>query len=620
MRRADPALKQLAIVLSVSAVCLPSSAQTSSAQELEQVIVTANRTAQKAGDMLSDTVVISSEEIQRSGQTSLVDLLHARRGIEITRNGGPGNNASVFLRGSNSNQVVLLIDGVRSVSSTGGTPDWSTVPLSSIDHIEVVLGPLATLYGADAVGGVIQVFTKKGSGAPRLSASAGAGSYGEQVITASVAGATSGEHTVRYALNASSEKADGFSAKLPGAKINPDDDGYDKRSVSGQASWALAKGQEIGLSFLNSRNEAQYDSSATYDSRTINELNTYSIYSRNQLTTNWTSLLQVSRSYTNGYTDNGTAPSIFNSRQDVASWQNDIKFGNDLLQVIAEHRLEDVSSTETALNRERTTDSLALAYQHRQGAHLISASARVDDNSDYGNHTTASVGYGYNFNSAWRIATSYGTSFRAPTFNELYYPGYGVTTNRPEKGKNAEIGLHYDDGKSTFNAVYFHNHISDLLMTAPSAECPAGYTFGCAKNVEDALLQGISLSAGTKLGSHFVLNGSLDLQNPRDETTDKLLQRRAKVHGNVSLDYVAGAWSAGSDIVFSSYRYDDAKNTASKRLGGYTLFNLHATYQVNKDWQAFARWNNVFDKSYVLAQGYQTAGSNVFVGMRYGFN
>jgi vitamin B12 transporter len=618
-RRVPATFRPLAVALSVSAVFSSSSfAQTSTDQQLESVVVTATRTPQKAGDVLSDTVVISAEQIAQSGQTSLVDLLQQQRGVEIARNGGAGTTASVFLRGSNSNQVVLLIDGVRSASSTTGQPIWSTVPLSDIDHIEIVLGPLATMYGADAVGGVIQVFTKKGSGAPHLSFSVGAGTYGEQVETASVSGSTGGGHAVRYSLNASHEKADGFSATLPSAgpfSYDPDKDGYEKKSIGGQFSWNLAKGHEIGFSFLNSHNEAQFDTGPSFDARDTSDVNTYSVYSRNQLTSAWSSLLQLSRSYSNDHSVASYGTSTIDSRQDLISWQNDFKLNADQLQVILEHRKEEVSSTDIGPTPDRTTDSVALAYQHREGAHLVSASVRNDDNSDYGNHTTASAGYGYSFTNALRFAASYGTSFRAPTYNELFYPGFGVPTNKPEKGRNAEIGLHYDDGKSTFDAVYYHNRVSDLLINASAAECPPGYTFGCAKNVEDALLEGVSLAAGTKLGSGFSLRGSLDLQNPRDETTDKLLDRRARQHGTIGLDYAEGPFAFGADIVYSSYRMDD-----ETRLGGYTLLNLHATYALGGHWQLFGRWNNVFDKFYELAEGYQTPGSNVFVGVRYGFN
>jgi len=617
-RRAPAALRPFALALCIAAVSSSSFAQSETEQSLQPVVVTATRTPEKAGDVLSDVVTISAQQIAQSGQTSLVDLLQQQRGIEIARNGGPGTTASVFLRGANSNQVVLLIDGVRSASSTTGQPLWSAVPLSDIDHIEIVYGPLATLYGADAVGGVIQVFTKKGAGAPHLTFSAGAGRYGEQDESAGVSGSTGGEHAVRYALNASHERADGFSATLPSAgpfTYDADNDGYVKKSVSGQFSWRLAKGHEIGFSFLNSRDEAQFDTGPGFDAIDTADVDTYSAYSRDRITDHWSSLLQVSRSYANDHSTASYGTSTIDTRQDLISWQNDFRFGADLLQVIAEHRREEVHSTDIGPVPDRTTDSLALAYQHRQGAHLLSASVRNDDNSAYGDHTTASAGYGYDFTKTWRLATSYATSFRAPTYNELFYPEYGVPDNQPEKGRDAEVGLHYAGGETTFDAVYYHNRVTDLLVDESAGACPPGYPFGCARNVEAALLEGVSLNASTRLGGGFVLRGALDLQNPRDETTDELLDRRARHHGTLGLDYASGRWTTGAEVAYSGYRMD-----SGTRLGGYALLNLRASYDLGGNWQLYGRWDNVFDKFYELAEGYRTPGSDLFVGVRYGYN
>lgn len=615
------AFKPLLVVLAISsAFSIPSYAQTPPEKSLQPVIVTATRTEQKIGDLISDAIVISSEEIERSGQTSLVDLLQQKRGIEIARNGGAGNTASVFMRGANSNQMVLLIDGVRSVSSTLGSPDWSAIPLSQIDRVEIVFGPLSSLYGADAVGGVIQIFTKKGDGAPRLTFSAGAGRYGEKVVTAGVSGSTEGEHTIRYSINASTEDAKGFSSTLPHVPFggyNPDKDGYSKRSVSGQFSLDVAKGHQIGVRFLNSLNEAAYDDGpSTYNDHVVAEVNTYSIYSRNQITSNWSSLFQISRSYTNNLNYTQWGLSRFNSKQDNFSWQNDIRIGTDLLQLIAERREENVNSTEMGLNRQRTNDSLSAAYQAKRGAHQASAALRFDDNSDYGSHVTGSVGYGYAISNSLRLATSYGTSFRSPTYADLYVPWGGIASNKPEQGKNAEIGLHYDDGLSTLSAVFYRNRVKDLIIFATPCPVP-GVGGSCAANVDKAVLTGLSLGASRKLGGNFTVRGNLDVQDPRNKTEDKLLAQRAKYHGTVGVDYSSGALSSGADVLFSDYRFSDTANTT--RLGGYALLNLRASYNLNKDWQLFGRWNNVLDKSYELVNGYQTPGSNVFVGIRYGY-
>jgi vitamin B12 transporter len=584
-------------------------------RKLESVVVTANRTPQIATEVLSDNIVISAEDIAKSGRTSLIDVLQRQRGIEVVRNGGPGTSSSVFLRGTDNKQNIVLVDGVRVGSSTSGGASWAGIPLSQIDRVEVVYGPLSTMYGADAVGGVIQIFTKKGDGPPVPTVSAGIGSYRTYNLEAGVSGSSSG---FRYALRASHEESDGFSSTRRGASgFNPDRDGYDNDSASGQFSLELAKGHEIGVNFLHSDLKSQFDNNAAFDDRIQSKVSTIGAYSRNQILPNWTSQVMVSQSQDKGLNTTRTGSTHFDTKQQQVSWQNNFSvFTTDVVQLIAEHRREEVDSSTTELNRSRTTNSIAAGYQLKRGAHLAAASIRNDDNSQFGSHVTGSLSYGYRLTSALRTNASIGTSFRAPTFNDLYFPGFGFADNRPEKGRNAEVGLYYEDGKSTYSAVYYHNRLTDLLVSTPV--CPveqATHPFGCAYNVNEALLTGVTLGAKTAVGS-FNLGASLDFQNPKDETTGRQLARRSKRHGTLSLDHTAGKLTAGGDIIFSAERFDDASNR--NRLGGYGILNLFANYEVAPNWSLFARWNNVLDKDYELARNYNTAGSNVFVGIRYG--
>lgn len=617
-RPLQAALTPLACAVA-AAFCFPSFAQTAKDKSLEPVVVTATRSPQEARDVLTDNIVITAEEIARSGQNSLVDLLQKQRGIEISRTGGPGTASSVFMRGTSNNQTVVLIDGVRTSSSTSGGATWAGIPLSQIERIEVVYGPMSTLYGADAMGGVVQIFTKKGNGAPRVTASAGAGSYATRSLEAGVSGASEGEHRFTYAISAAHEKSDGFSSTKPGNfSYNPDKDGYQKDSASGQFSLDLAKGHELGFTFLHSRNESQFDSGASaYDARGIGKLGSYALYSKNQILPNWTSRVQLSQSTDKADSLTSTSVSTFNTTQNNLSWQNDLSLGTDLLQLLVERREEKTESTTTAVSGKRSTNSIGLTYLLKRDAHLANIGIRNDRNSVYGSTTTGSLGYGYRITQALRANASAGTSFRAPTFNELYFPQFGLASNQPEKGRNAEIGLYYDDGKSQLTAVYFRNRFTDLLVN--TNPCPgqsvANFPFGCAYNVNQALLTGLSLGGNTKLGD-FTVRGSLDFQDPRDETADKMLVRRAKQHGSLALEYSAGAITAGAESEFSAKRFENTANTIT--IGGYGLFNLYASYALSKDWSLFGRWNNVFDKNYELAKNYATPGSNVFIGVRYG--
>lgn len=621
--RHAPFARQPLAIFVCAAFSASALAQATQDKKLEPVVVTATRTPQIAQDVLSDNVVITSEEIAQSGQTSLVDLLQRQRGIEIARNGGPGTAASVFIRGTNNNQNVVLVDGVRVGSSTSGGASWSGIPLSQIDHIEIVYGPLSSLYGADAIGGVVQIFTKKGEGTAAPTVAAGFGSYNTRNLEAGVSGSTEGDNKFRYALRAAHEDSDGFSAKKPGTfGFNPDKDGYNSDSASGQLSLELAKGHEVGLNFLQSRTNAQFDSFATFDDRDVQRVDTLALYSKNQIVSNWLSTVQLSqaddklKSMSLDFFTMAPETSFFNTRQTDLSWQNDVSIGKDVLQVVLERREEKVDTSDASLNQTRTTNSIASAYQLRRGAHLAIVSLRNDNNSQFGSKTTGGVAYGYRITNALRANMSYGTSFRAPNFNELYFPQYGIPTNKPEQGKNAEAGLSYDDGKSQFSAVYYHNRITDLMVnTFPCPIDPANHQLGCAPNVNKALLAGLTLGASTRIGA-YTLRTALDFQDARDESNDRRLTRRARQHGTVGVDYAAGAAKVGSEVVFSGDRFDDAAN--KNRLGGYGIVNLHASYDFAPNWSLYGRWDNVFDKNYELVKGYATPGSSLFVGVRYG--
>jgi len=609
-----------AFVISLPAIAFAQTATGNSAQTVE---VTASRNAQAPRDVLSDNTIITADQIAQSGQTNLVALLQQQRGLEIAANGGPGSTASVFMRGANSNQTLVLIDGVRIGSSTVGGATWENIPLAQVDHIEIVYGPLSSLYGADAIGGVVQIFTKQGDGLPHPSVMVGFGSYNERAEEASIGGSTSGDNRFHYALDVARDESDGFPATTPQAfTYNPKKQGYDKESASGQFSFDWSKGHTVGIDFLQSQNNAGFVQDAVIVDHQDERLNTISLYSRDQIMPNWKSLVQISKSEDKSYDSQAASAafSVFNTTQNDFTWQNDFLIGTDLLQLIVGRREEKVDSTQVGIGgRERDTNSVAGSYQWKSGNQLAVLSLRDDDSSQYGTQTTGSVAYGYHLTSTLRVNASYGTSFRAPTFNDLYYPQYGIPTNQPEHSKNAETGIYYDDGKSQLSASYYHDHVTNLLEYAPVCPVePTLYPYGCGYNIGHALLSGLTLGGRTKFGD-FVAYGSVDFQNPVDQDKDAVLPRRARRHAELGLDYAAGNLNAGVDTTLSSSRNDADVNGNLVTMGGYGLLNVHAEYQLAKDWTVFGRWNNVLNKSYELAYGYTTPGSNAFVGLRYGF-
>ena len=613
------------------------------ASVMNPVIVTANRSPTAASNVLADYDYIGPEEIAQAGQTSLVELLQRQRGVEITSYGTGGSIASVFLRGTSNAQSLVLIDGVRTDSGFLGGPSWQSIPLALIDHIEIIFGPQSSLYGADAIGGVVQIFTKQGDGPPKVSASSGYGTYGTTITEASVYGSTEGAQKIRYSLSASQNLSMGFNTVADNNPCNPSTQskksiarncyygalptnrtGYVQDAITGRASQEWMQGQEFGLQFLQSRLNNQYpgNTPGTYAPATmnnVNDLGTYSAYSKNQVMQKWKSLLQVSQSIDNGQQLTPTTNPVNNTKQNIYTWQNDIAVGPDLVQILAERRTQNVFTNQVNyyttyqpenFNQTRNTNSIAGAYQLKRGAHLANLSLRNDNITGYGAQTTGGAAYGYFFTKALRGNINYSTGFRPPTFNDLYYPGYGNPSLQAEKSRNTEAGLHYEEAGYELHLVGYTNTITNLIQYSSSG-CPPGY-FGCASNVANAKINGASLGASKKF-DNLNLKGSFDQQNPINENTGAVLLKRARQFGNAAAEYKSGLLTTGGGVTFSGQR-NDYGNTG---LGGYAIFNLYANYDVTKDWSIFGRWNNVFNKDYQLTYGYNTPGTNVFVGARY---
>lgn len=591
----------------------------------QSVLVTAARQVQAAKDVLADNVVLSAADIASSGATDLLDLLQKQRGIEITRTGGAGTVASLFLRGGANAQNVVLVDGIRIGSSTSGGATWSAIPLSEIERVEIVYGPLSSLYGADALGGVVQIFTKKGGKDLALQTSLATGSYQLRQFNLGVSGQI--VDGLRFSLHASTEKNKGFSATRTGNfSYNPDDDGYQQSSVSGNLVWQASKDLELGFNFLESYLKNQFDAGSFYDDRATQRLETRAIFAKFQVNPFWSSRVQASQALDRGssnayYGSSFSDPflfyddSRFTTKQETLSWQNDVKIGTDVLQIFAETRDEKVSTSTEELNGKRSTNSLAASYVFKQDAHLANASLRYDHSSQYNGKVTGNLAYGFRLNQALRVNASLGTSFRAPTFNELYFPFFGIASNRPERGRNGEIGFAYDDGAAQWNASYYNTKVTDLIVS--TSVCPilqAERPFGCAYNVNRATLAGFTAGGSVKF-DRFTLRAALDLQNPKDDTTDTQLARRAKQHANLALDYRFDQLKLSIESRATGKRYDDAAN--KNRLAGYALLDVSAELKLAHDLSLIGRWNNVFDRDYELIKTYNTPGSNVFVGLRY---
>lgn len=577
---------------------------------LDLITVTATRQAAKASEVLSDVTVIEREEIEQAGQSTLEELLARQPGVQLYGNGSFGSTSGLFVRGTNTQHVLLLIDGVRVGSATSGGATWSRLPVNQIDRIEILRGPGSSLYGSDAIGGVVQVFTRDGKGPFTPYAEVGGGSYGTY---SGNAGFTGSQNGWRYALDLARYATEGFDSKRGTSGADSDKDSFRNWNASGRLAYEFAKGHEAGVHFFHSDGENEFDSGG--DDKNRQKVSTLSTFMNNRLTNFWTSKLSFGYSEDDSV-NRGSYNTKYETRQKQYAWQNDFftRVGNFLVGI---ERLEqDVTSTTAYQLTSRTNDSLQLGWQGKFGNNRFQLSTRRDDNSQFGSKNTGTAAYGYQFSPNWRANVSYGTAFRAPTFNDLYWPyadygswgSYQGNPNlQPEFARNREVSVVYDRGNHSVALTWYLNKIENLIASS-------GGLNAMPVNIATARLEGATLAYNGKIGS-FDLQTNYNYLDPRNDDTDKLLVRRARHFGGASVGQRIGNFDWRIELQAAGHRYDDAANNT--KLAGYALTNLYGAYRFARDWSVFSRINNVFDRDYTLANGYATPGVNAFVGLRY---
>ena len=594
---------RLAVLALALVAAFPVFSQTQAALQLKETVVTATRSAQPLSDVVADVTIIDREHIERSGAAGLADVLKRVPGIEISRNGGPATTTSVFLRGAESRFTAVYIDGVRIDSQATGGAAWESIPLALIDRIEVLRGPAGAVYGSDALGGVIQIFTKRGEAGFAPFAGVGFGTYNTRKLDAGFSGASGG---FDYSLGLAHEESDGFNARTV-ATQNPDLDGYRSSSANMRLGFQVNKAQRLEATYLTSHSNSGYDNGLGKDDRGLHELHTLGLNWQAQWTDVWSTRLSLSDSSDRYETK--PSPYLTITKLRGYTLQNEFRLGEHLLTAALERKEDHLENA--PINRGRSQDAVALGYGFTNNRHTVQLNMRHDNDSEFGGKTTGSAAYAYAFTPAWRASASAGTAFRAPTLYQRFSE-YGVPTLVPESSRNVELGLRWSQGASSLGLVAYRNKLENLITFAGAGTCAS--PFGCYSNTARAEYSGATLTASHAMGG-VNLSASLDLQNPRDLDTGKQLARRAKQHGMLAADTHVGSWLLGAEAQFSGRRFDDAGNT--RVLSGYSLLNLSASTPLAKEWTLLARVDNLADKQYELARTYATAGRSFYAGVKW---
>ncbi|MCL6264202.1 TonB-dependent receptor [Craterilacuibacter sp. RT1T] len=583
--------------------------------QTEEVVVTATRTATPVSKVLSDVSVITREEIEETGATQLTELLARQPGVEVVSNGGMGTSSSVFMRGANSNHTLILVDGMRIVSASAGTTALQQIPLELIDRVEILRGPASSLYGADAIGGVIQIFTRKGEGAPKFNANLG---FGERGTTIAGLGMNGSVGDTAFGVNLSHQSTRGFSAQNAHSdsewgKHNPDRDAYRENAYSAYLAQTLAPGHVLTARAFQTFSNVEYDVSEVNQDEIRGKLSGQSIELQNKLNDNWNSTLRFARTQDKqeGFDDGlmDVRASLFETTQDEWLWQNDVMTKLGSLQLGLVHTEQNVDGVSTYMPNgftvtRRTNKAAFAGYTGDFGPHLLQASLRHDDDSQFGGKTTGQASYGYRFADGWLARAGYGTAFKAPTFNNLY-GSYKPNPNlEPEEATNYEAGLRWSSARSRAELTWFQNTIDNLIIYQGG-----GNNMGAVNR--DARIEGVTLAGESSMGA-LTLSGSATWQDPEDRNTGKQLIRRAHAFAQLNAAYDWGNWIGGAEYHVTASRPDfDAE------LPGYAKVNLYADVKLARDWTATARIENVTNREYENAYGYNTGGRTWFVGVRY---
>ena len=587
--------------------------------ELDKIVVTATRTPTKTSNVIAQTRVINQEDLQRYQGQSALEVLKHQPGMSHYTNGGPGTTSNFYMRGYGSNQILVLIDGIRYSSISAGGATLSLLPADQIDRIEILYGASgSSIYGSDAMGGVIQVFTK-GANVDRtnFSVTVGAGSHDEYLYGASAQFANESGTTLN--ISASHNETNGFNATLPDpsneyAPYNKDEDGFESDNVSLALTQRVNEQWLVGASALYSKSTTDFDNGAAE--------NTYSDQENGaaQAFVDWRympgSSVKLQYGHSIDKSDNPTYSSVYDTKQDQISLvgQHKLPVGQGIYGL--EYLNQSIDTTQYDVD-DRDVTSAFLGYVLANNHLDAQANLRFDDDSQYGNETTYNLGGAYHINPNLRAGINYAKGFRAPTFNDLYYPGSGNPNLKPETSDNYEAFIEYDNDMQSTRLTGYHNKVEDLIGYVANPT-PEDQWAGSSENVDEAKIKGLSLTSDWVV-NNYLFGGSYDYQQAKNNsgsTNDgNFLSIRPEHKGLVYLGYRLPSVDIRAEYQYvDDYYYDATNNT---KVDSYNLVNISGNYKLTDNLSITARLNNIFNEKYITAPGYNTDGTNFFTSLTY---
>lgn len=593
----------------IAAVCLlaitPSFANDS---KLEEIVVTA-KGDQTEKNSLFTAHVFTADEIEAAQTADIPDFLDQITGLSVRDSGGRGSATGVFLRGVASSQTIVLIDGVRVGSATLGSAALNQYPIEAIERIEVLKGPFSGIYGADAVGGVIQIFTKKGkSEQSSVRATIGSNGLKEFGLGLGYAGEKGSFH-----LGLQKEDKDGIDRTSILENGNDDIDGYEQQSLSLGGEYAFSDRTNAKLSVLST------DSTVDFDNRFGNgaglKSDSKSLSTALQIAHSFSDYMQWNTTLginSDEVMTNGSFPSEFTTDRDSVGTELVMKTGDSSRLTIGVDRYEEsINSNNDYDLTERDNTGLFSQYHTQMDKVGLVASLRYDDNSAYGSDSNGSLALSYNFSDNLRAVASYGTAFVAPSFNFLYYPNFGNPDILPEESKSSELSLLGNTDKLNWRVSAYNTDVTNLFSFNPVSYLAA--------NVGEAELKGVEFEVKTKI-AEWQLGLNADLLSAKNKVTNVELDDRAEKTIALTANRNYGDFDFGVALKHESGRFDNG----GTELNSYTLLDLTARYQFNDNLVIAAKIDNAFDKDYTVNllgkdNRYNTEGREAKLTFQYKF-